>query len=179
MRNSGDNGRYRTCFRGGKPIIDGTVLWQTKDIRCPYKLGDFVYKLGEPRDYEYLLLCDGSTISEENYPELCELLGGTQLPNLIGRVLQGDSVGGEYKEAGLPNITGSFSGGTATTNFSVSNTDKAFRAESNGATQAGPHYNSGWHAVTFDASRSSSIYGASSTVQPPAYTAKIYICYAG
>ena len=80
---------------------------------------------------------------------------------------KGDQVAGETVEAGLPNITGSgiwskeqsISGAiysTGTNNFT-------------GTTQGGTaHYNA------FDASRSSSIYGKSSTVQPPAYLVNIW-----
>lgn len=152
-----------------------------KDSRCPYTLGQFVCKLGEPKDYEYLLLCDGSKISADDYPELCAVLGGTQLPNLIGRVLQGDSVGGTYKAPGLPNITGESIHG-----FRSSSSDTML--ESAGAIYTPAYANYPWvsgansakdRTIKFDASRSNAIYGASTTVQPPAYTTKIYICYAG
>lgn len=143
--------------------------------------------MNEPKDYEYLLLCDGSTISEENYPELVAVLGGTHLPNLIDRFLQGSATAGMYKAAGLPDITG-YIGAHENSNFemfagdlfntggcfkngvvySVSYTLASANSMKNNATQ-----------LSFVASRSNSIYGNSTTVQPPAYTAKIYICYAG
>lgn len=142
--------------------------------------------MNEPKDYEHLLLCDGSTISEENYPELVEVLGGTQLPNLIDRFLQGATTAGTYKAAGLPDITGTLTdtpevrtqyGGTGA--FSVGSFVP-------GAGTNGISPGSNWAGQpldrvirNFDASRSNSIYGNSTTVQPPAYTAKIYICYAG
>lgn len=40
---------------------------------------------GTPSDYDYLLLCDCSTIDRNNYPDLCDKLGGNVLPNLIGK----------------------------------------------------------------------------------------------
>lgn len=169
-------------YSGGKSVTDGTVVWRIKDSRCPYSLGQFVCKLGEPKPYEYLLLCDGSNIIADDYPELCEVLGGTQLPNLIGRVLQGDSVGGIYKAAGLPNITG--------------NTETMYRSGDGSRSTMGtgairstfyswyPWDNSGGNSLSYrrnsiDASLSNAIYGASTTVQPPAYTTRVYICYAG
>lgn len=165
---------------GGKSVTDGTTIWRIKDSRCPYTLGQFVCKLGEPKDYEYLLLCDGSTISATDYPELCAVLGGTQLPNLIGRVLQGDSVGGTYKAPGLPNIIGAMTGNALTTNFLKDSLEhNAFEPTGHYDIQGGSHVGSGWRGFTFNASRSDAIYGASTTVQPPAYTTKIYICYAG
>lgn len=139
--------------------------------------------MNEPKDYEHLLLCDGSTISEENYPDLVELLGGTQLPNLIGRVLQGDSVGGEYKEAGLPNIWGYLQAWGDRGNafqkvagaFIAKQTEIPYYALPADRTQTDTVLQP---VVDFYASNSNSIYGASTTVQPPAYTTKIYICYA-
>lgn len=135
--------------------------------------------MNEPKNYEYLLLCDGSTISEENYPELVGVLGGTQLPNLIDRFLQGSATAGTYKEAGLPNITGWI--GYEYNNSSL--LGGAFYCKGHnvetipgGVTGAA---NSTDDKVYFNASKSNSIYGASTTVQPPSYTAKIYICYAG
>ena len=135
--------------------------------------------MNEPKDYEYLLLCDGSTISEENYPELVAVLGETQLPNLIDRFLQGAATAGTYKEAGLPNITGEasefdVSGGVIKYTRGALYTDgKTYTANfARGGSDKGG-------LLGIDASRSSSIYGNSDTVQPPAYTTKIYICYAG
>ena len=140
--------------------------------------------MNEPKDYEYLLLCDGSTISEENYPELVAVLGGTQLPNLIDRFLQGSATAGTYKEAGLPNITGSEGHCNVYYPYRSIGTNNAFIAAGEAS------YNNnlitsytvevpGYARLDFDASKSNSIYGNSNTVQPPAFTAKIYICYAG
>lgn len=65
--------------------------------------------------------------------------------------------------AGLPNITGQFQGGDQ--NYTYAN--GAFSNEGNTkSTISGSTTN--LNKVSFDASRSSSIYGASTTVQPPA-----------
>ena len=68
------------------------------------------------------LAFDGSEYNQEDFPELYEVVknipsfhsdteGKFKIPNLKGRVLQGaDTVIGELIEAGLPNITGTFSG---------------------------------------------------------------------
>lgn len=143
-------------------------------------MGEFVFKMNEPKDYEYLLLCDGSTISEENYPELVAVLGGTQLPNLIDRFLQGAGTAGTYKAAGLPNITGGFSGKMEI--VSTPSSTGAFGDYQKGnSNQWVSNSNSVVYIAgyNFNASRSNSIYGSSTTVQPPAFTTKIYICYAG
>ena len=179
MYHSRYDSRNRTFIRGGR-VADGTCVWIIKDVRCPYSLGEFVFKMNEPKDYEYLLLCDGSTISEENYPELVAVLGGTQLPNLIDRVVQGAATAGTYKEAGLPEISGYMSGNDA---YVYRDTSGCFRynGEKKRVVQIASSFvgEPNTASVTFLASRSSSIYGNSNTVQPPAFTAKIYICYAG
>lgn len=75
-------------------------------------------------------------------------------------------------EAGLPNITGSFivplenAGGAADGAFSMT-------------TPSGTAVSSGWDSLSrprfdFNASRSSSVYGKSSTVQPPAYVVNVW-----
>lgn len=132
-------------------------------------------------------MCDGSNVSRTDYAELFEALGTMYgngdgsttfgLPNLLDRFLQGSNTSGVYKEAGLPNITGELQNGACI--------DQAFRSfyliEKNiddsaytyrggtvtyvpGTAKTHPFY------LIFDASKSSSIYGSSTTVQPPALT---------
>ena len=180
MYHSRHDSRNRTFIRGGGRVADGTVVWRIKDVRCPYSLGEFVFKMNEPKDYEYLLLCDGSTISEENYPELIAVLGGTQLPNLIDRFLQGSATAGTYKTAGLPNITGGFLGYDQNIDSNHEWTG-AFQMDSlvgSRLSGTGPVYDYE-KRTSFNAARCSTVYGSSTTGQPPAYTAKIYICFAG
>lgn len=114
--------------------------------------------------------CDGSTIADmaTNYPKLYTVLGTNVLPNYTGRYPVGASTGiNQTVNAGLPNITartntfdgrgcfsdiqGAFSGGASST--------WVFRAESWGSNI--------FYQLLFDASRSSAIYGSSTTVTPP------------
>lgn len=120
------------------------------------------------------LLCNGATYNTTTYSELYKLLGTNVLPDLRGRFLQGANGNLKQKiEAGLPNITGyhhsqgSDSGNEATGAFKVRTTGKV----DSGSSSASNYINS----VDFDASRSSSIYGNSDTVQPPAYTVNYII----
>lgn len=117
------------------------------------------------------LLCDGSTFDETLYPALFLALGGNVLPDLRNRFLEGaDSVVREYKEAGLPNITGEgarFAGSTA-----VSPTG-AF-TKTGAAAQRGSG-NNDMVGLNFDASLSNEIYGNSDTVQPASYTVNYII----
>lgn len=93
-------------------LSDGTALFIVRDIRCKYRTGEIVALFGSPKIQDYLLLCDGSQISIELYPELVAVLGNKTLPNLIdGKFLEGWITSGEYKDAGLPNIEGSFKPG--------------------------------------------------------------------
>lgn len=102
-----------------------------------------------------------------------EVLGiGTWELKSKGRVLQGANTEtpGTTKEAGLPNITGtfknnghaSFLGATGAFTGTKDNT-----GSNRGGAQDGGTY-------IFDASRSNSIYGKSTTVQPPAYIVNIW-----
>jgi hypothetical protein len=71
--------------------------------------------------------------------------------------------------AGLPNITGGF------TTYGADNVTGAFKtsdsSSSGGAGGGGYYWVKDW---SFDASRSSSVYGKSSTVQPPAYVVNVW-----
>lgn len=74
--------------------------------------------------------------------------------------------------AGLPNITGTFS---TQQNLIGDDSTGAFIASGSGTTHT--HSNSTTKdssAMDFDASRSSSIYGQSTTVQPPAYVVNVW-----
>ena len=99
------------------------------------------------------------------------------LPNLMGKVPWGSSsqVGTEIK-AGVPNINGSLTvvGDSSESNW-VSNThgqgafyDKVVNSTRQYYAHCVYSDNSGTYSQSFDASRSNSIYGASTTVQPPA-----------
>lgn len=75
--------------------------------------------------------------------------------------------GGTTIAAGLPNITGTVDTGTG-----HGNSSGAFY-QSRSYTYAGAYANTNY-VSTFDASRSSSIYGNSTTVQPPAYRVNVW-----
>ena len=88
-----------------------------------------------------------------------------------GRVLQGvkgDQVVGTTVEAGLPNITGGFN----KTKWDSAN--GAFYFVGSGGTNSNAASGGSGSYVGFDASRSNSIYGKSTTVQPPAYLVNIW-----
>lgn len=169
-------------------IIDGSCKFKIKDKRQHHCLGEIVALISTPI-YEHLLECNGQTISETDYPELVNILGTNIVPNLNGRVLQGSNTPNTFIEAGLPNITGKarIYSEYNKKNYTVKNvytgafywTDaledsrEAYGTTTNMASGS----NDTIRNVPFDASRCSAVYGKSSTVQPPAYTVKYYICY--
>ena len=113
------------------------------------------------------------------------LYGGTWVEVAKGRVLIGADesyTAGTTVEAGLPNITGSL-------NETLSDgKGSPFRGNKNAMTSAGAltftetasnytgysTYSGSMYDISFDASRSNPIYGASDTVQPPAYIVHIW-----
>lgn len=108
------------------------------------------------------------TIKDENPSTK---FGGTweKLPSSVCLQTADTSHGaGTTIAAGLPNITGSFYGDMVSRDTSVTGTG-AFRfGGGKGYFSLGTTYNLN-NGFTFDASRSSAIYGKSTTVQPPAY----------
>ena len=133
--------------------------------------GSIIYLAVEDIPTGYLL-CDGSTVSRNSYSNLYAVLGtkygagdGTttfSIPNLIGKFAEGGSTAGTYKEAGLPNITGTFrvkadsNGASASGAFTYSRSGRRHENDSDGGT-----------LFTFNASRSSKVYKDDcNTVQP-------------
>lgn len=141
------------------------------------------------------LPCNGSAISRTTYGDLFAVIGTTygagdgsttfNLPNLTEKFIQGSDTVGTVKSAGLPNINGSvlFRGADndgLTMSETTSNNKGAFNASS--LTTLFPvayttiAKGSGQY-LYIDASRSSSVYGNSTTVQPPALTMRYIIKY--
>ena len=129
------------------------------------------------------LLCDGRAVSRTKYPQLFAKIGTTygagdgrttfNLPNLVNRFVEGSNISGQYIQAGLPNITGTFA---METNWNGSNFGGAFyntlaNVPQNNAVPGGDVD----EVITFDASRVSSVYGKSDTVQPESLKLQYYI----
>lgn len=120
------------------------------------------------------LQCNGAAVSRTTYAALFAVIGTKygsgdgsttfNLPNLHHKFIEGTTTSSEvgtYVEAGLPNITGYT--GAAWDDLSGDVTG-AFYFSKN-ATEAGNGL-SGYWGISFDASRVTSAYGRSSTVQP-------------
>lgn len=126
------------------------------------------------------LLCDGSAISRTTYSDLFSAIGTTwgggdgsstfNLPNLIDRFPQGSTVSGTYKAAGLPNITGSAEFSIGSSSNLTGATEAFVVDESTSIPMSLPLSSGAYKRFYFSASNCSSIYGNSTTVQPPAAT---------
>ena len=102
------------------------------------------------------------------------LFGGTWQEIAQNRALMGASyyhAAGTTVEAGLPNITGSFTADVRMNSHAVSG---AFTAGNWLASTGASSSDSRVYKFSLDASRSSAIYGASNTVQPAAYYVHIW-----
>ena len=120
------------------------------------------------------LECNGQSCAA--YSELSAVLGKTTVPDYRGRFLEGNQVAGTVKEAGLPNITGQTN---CCDGFrSGKNTGALFATDRVSDNYSNSRYgilNYVYHAIAIDASKSNSIYGNSTTVQPPSVTVRYFI----
>ena len=139
------------------------------------------------------LTCNGAAVSRTTYADLFAVIGTTygsgngsttfNLPNLNNNsFLEGSNTAGTVKAAGLPNITGShplikdIDGASLRVDGSC---EGAFGFIGYGRTCVVMYdqMRDNNYGLTFDASRSNSVYGASTTVQPKAVTVKFCIKY--
>lgn len=135
---------------------------------------------GVPAGY---LHCNGAAVSRTTYAALFALLGTYygegdgnstfNLPNTVAKFLEGGVAAGTYYPAGLPNITGV----VGSAYFAALPSAGAFSPTPDVATFGAGGAVDNFSNITFDASRSTSIYGASETVQPPALTVIFCIKY--
>ena len=157
---------------------DGTAKFRVRDKnedRVPTGIVQFFAGSSAPTGW---LVCDGSAVSRTDYDELFEVIGTTygagdgsttfNLPNLIDRFSEGGKNVGAKKNAGLPNITG-----TKGAQYGEDIINKKLKGAYVANTVAQRKtLDTAWSlnvtGVTFDASKSNPIYGASDTVQPPA-----------
>ena len=166
-------------------ITDGTVTWKVRKISSAdgMPIGAIIAFAGNGAIPSGYLLCDGAAYSRTAFPDLFACIGTDygagdgsttfNVPdsNQAKRFLQGDVTAGQVKDAGLPNITGQFRVGYAIVEFP---------SGACGVTEyrnvgVGTNFVADNTRVTLDASRSSEIYGNSTTVQPPALTTRYII----
>lgn len=163
-------------------------------IPCPFEpaygmclapqhaVGDLKYSW-KTANHDGWLLCNGQTFDKTLYSELYSLLGKNTVPSYSGYFLKGASSTSvstfkTSQAAGLPNITG---------NVGLQGPEYSYSGDTWGAlsiSARGDNYGKGHSKgansvyISFDASKSNSIYGKSTTVTPQNYSANIFI-YAG
>lgn len=140
------------------------------------------------------LMCNGAAVSRTTYAALYKAIGTTygtgdgsttfNLPNLVDKFVQGSNTVGTAKNAGLPNITGSVASAYGEHNTNVGEGALSHQICTTGwgnGRQDGGDGGDGEpihsNTIYIDASRSSGVYGNSSTVQPPALTMRYLIKY--
>ena len=165
--------------------VADSVVWENvsgrPDLSALIPPGTIIHYAGRTVPSGWLI-CNGANVSRTDYAALFAAIGtiygagnGTTtfgLPNLDGRFLEGTTYTGSvgtYHSAGLPNISGK-------TGYEEEGQSQIF----SGPFRATEHYTAGsfdgltnqnHKSVYFDASFVSSIYGSSSSVQPPAVAA--------
>ncbi|MCI7078701.1 MAG: phage tail protein [Veillonellaceae bacterium] len=171
----------------GDTFQDGGAVFKVKKFGADGALiGSVTWYAGAGTPENYLL-CDGSAVSRTNYADLFAVIGTTYgagdgsttfaLPNLIDRVVQGAATAGTYKKAGLPNIKGSIPIIVNDTSYRNADITGAFVQEFTRALGYSNASANEWNRVKFDASKSNSIYGSSTTVQPQSLTLRPLIKY--
>ena len=178
-----------TTYSAGTGLsLNGTTFSVSQElIDKVLPIGSYIQFSGSQAPAGFLV-CNGSAVSRTTYSRLFAVIGTTygsgngsttfNLPNLIDRFLQGSSTSGTVKNAGLPNITGSASELYGVTpSISASGAMYQVYLRNDDLHGSDDSYKQCNFALGFDASRSSAVYGRSSTVQPNAITCLICIKY--
>jgi len=159
--------------------LTNTTYWTRVYFTNTGRIGEPQFTLDFNNKPENCVWLEGQAVSRTTYATLFSIYGTDygsgdgsttfNLPNFQGMTIWGGTSAG-YLSAGLPNITGRFDGieGTGHTSGCF------YKGAKSGNPAAGGE---GDYYVNFDASRSNSIYGNSSTVQPPAIKVRVYTRY--
>ena len=178
--------------KAGQLVTDGASVFILDDIRDGNRVGEIVFR---PVLHDGYIKANGATVTASEYPRLLKfaqdnslLVGGTawnsdkskyvytsgtgtlKVPDAQGRVLQGSADTVKSVEAGLPNITGESNIWTYQNKSSGGSVGALITEELADNQMAQSTTNNENRNVTlkFNASRSNSTYGKSTTVQPSA-----------
>lgn len=169
----------------GTYITDGTTKWIVCDIRDGLPYGDISYRPILKKGYVKL---NGATVKRSDYPRLVKYATDNNLwtsspsteawkfgngdgrstfvlPDYRNLFIEGGDTPSKVA-AGVPNITGDFYTLKYNDSSSATGAFKLSESSYNLASSSGSA--SGTVKYSMDASKSSSIYGSSETVQPPA-----------
>lgn len=148
-----------------KTITDGSAVFAVRDKRMQAMI-DIFYPVGS------VYISADKNKTKADFPFMAY---GTWTEVPANCCLQTGNAGeaGNQRRAGLPNITGTISTKAAWQN---GGSNGAFKDHIVHSEWVGGSYNQSWNEyATFDASRCSSVYGASNTVQPPAYMVRAWV----
>ena len=174
---TGVNQRFATVriYRTGETLPRATLVVPKTDAEAEASSGGVPVgtiiawaSTTAPTEGGTWLLCNGQDCSA--FPALVALIGNT-VPSLNGRFLEGTTgTPRTTKAAGLPDIQGraSFQPHGSTLNGAFSSGSGGY-----GISGGGSKFYGG--CTQFKASSYNSIYGASTTVQPPSYLVRYYI----
>lgn len=158
--------------------VADSVVWENvsgrPDLSALIPPGTIIHYAGRTVPSGWLI-CNGANVSRTDYAALFAAIGTIYgagngsttfgLPNLNGRFFEGTTYTGSvgtYHSAGLPNISGEYQGGDGLNIYSSG----AFGfVKESGSQITGGSYK--LDIGDFKASRSSSVFGSSSGVQPP------------
>lgn len=177
------NGNIYKCIQANG--VSSTVVTPGSDTAYWQRL-DSNGAIGEIKWFAFntppegYLVCNGANVSRETYADLFAVIGTTfgsgdgsttfALPNLIDKFAQGSTTVGTYKSAGLPNIKGILRNNMADNLWSANGAFKDTEYSSNPLAGTSSSYVRNDITLDFKASNYNSIYGNSTTVQPPALT---------
>jgi hypothetical protein len=173
----------------GDTVTDGTVVWTIRKIGSGdgFAIGDIKQIAHNGTIQDGWLECDGRAVSRAMFPDLFACIGTTygagdgsttfNLPNYSdGKFPEGSTVAGVVKQPGLPNIEGNVYAGRD--NGIINNDGGAFSgafargtSRQNVLTASSAPGND----ISFNASLSNPIYGASNTVQVYSCTTRFII----
>lgn len=155
----------------GSDNVSISVAYQEVPASIPTGMIAFFHASTPPEGW---LACNGQNVSRTTYANLFNVVGTKYgagdgsttftLPNLHHKFLEGTTTTSEVGssvQAGLPNITGKFG---EVKDFKTSTQMGAFSGEAQGI--GGVMEGARGGVISFDASRSSSLYGKSGSLQP-------------
>ena len=159
LKENGSMSSFNIVNKTTEEVVSSSLLFRRTDNNCSFDMPDGDVNISLPANEEYEI----KTIEKATYT----VDGSLRLPKLTNYIKMANTVEGITQEgAGLPDITGTLSGAMHTgAGASSGFATGAFAKE---AQDSNFSYNGGaWVSnVSFDASRSSEVYGNSDTVTP-------------
>lgn len=174
-------------FKQLKDQIAALKTTLLSNVNNGLKVGDIKHSL-QTANHDNWLLCNGQEISRADYPDLFKVIGvnfgagnGTttfNVPDYRGcfiRMLGGNAAKNFYtkQNEGLPNISGNFSSHNASIGSDASGA--FYKVADSGSSIGAAVPGSFVKTLGFEASRSSSIYGASTHVTPENFAVNYFI----